>query len=105
MGTLIKAVCQSCDFRKQFRYGFGMVGQGRNLSMPALSSNGKFEIVNANDALPNGYRLYTNQELFDFELTEENGIEFSGHFLSPVNNYCPNCKKKNMDFNVYGHFD
>ena len=105
MGTLIKAVCQSCDFRKRFSYGSGMMNHDTVCLVPALCPKGKFEVVNIMEELPEGYRLYNDSKLFDYPLTDQNGIQNFDIYLSPKNNVCPNCKAKMMNFEVYGNYD
>lgn len=73
--------------------------------VPALCPNGKFVVVNIKDELPAGYRLYNDSELFDYPVTNQNGIQNFDIYLSPENNQCPNCKEKMMNFEVYGNYD
>lgn len=105
MGTLIKAICTSCDFRKKFSFGGGMMEYDKICRVPAIGNDKKFLVVNTKEDLPDGVKLYTNTELYVGELKEGEGIQHSEHWLSPSNNLCPNCKLKVMDFEVYGKFD
>lgn len=82
-----------------------MMVMDKVLYVPGISPEGKFEVVNIKADTPKGYRLYNDSELFDFPLTNENGIQATDIYLSPKNNLCPNCKCKMMDFQVYGEYD
>ena len=105
MGTLVKAICTSCDFRRKFSFGHGMMDHETMFKVPALDKDNKFTVVNIKEDLFQEFRLYTDSSMYENELPEGEGIQWGQYYLSPKANLCPNCKQKVMDFTVYGQFD
>ena len=66
MGYLLKAICTSCSFNKEVRFGSGMMDMGRTLYVPAIdNASGRMLEININDEKINldKYQLYS--EPFD----------------------------------------
>ena len=101
MGNIIKSKCQSCGFLNEFRFGGGRFNYLTNCPVPAINKETlEFENINylANKNSEK-YLFYTDDVLKGDNL-DYNTINNFDLKLNMVNNYCPNCKEKALDFRV-----
>ncbi|MCF6140492.1 hypothetical protein L1S34_04265 [Flavobacterium sp. K77] len=101
MGNIIKSKCQSCGFSNEFRFGGGRFNYLTNCPVPAINKETlEFENINylANKNSEK-YLFYTDDVLKGNNL-DYNTINNFDLKLNMVNNYCPNCKEKALDFRV-----
>ena len=101
MGNIITSNCKSCGFSNEFKYGGGRYSYLTNCPVPAINKQTlEFENINYLEHKDSGiYLFYT-----DADLKGDNDNNYTiDNFdlkLNTLNNYCPNCKQKELDFMV-----
>lgn len=135
MGQSIMASCSSCGFSGGFSDNAVKLSDKDSRAkyhIPGINKEGKWVIAAFDSAESKDITFYFNRKLyrnigvFDPNDTEKlrNGKRFNvgeyfdylmnyfDHFLEVGNwyfkrrdNYCPNCKKFKLEFEVTGHFD
>ena len=106
MGNIIKAKCTSCDFEKDFNYGGNMMDFTTNNPVPALHKiSGKFKNVNYFKEKDNAHYHYYFEDQLKGDNTTGHTFQNFDLFLNKKNNYCPECKKFSLDFNLLAYTD
>jgi hypothetical protein len=99
MGNVIKAKCTTCDFEKKFSFGGNMIDFKTNNPVPALhKESGKFKNVNYFKTKEQENYLYYFEDVLKGE--NKGGYTFQNYdfLINENDNYCPKCKKFNLDF-------
>lgn len=107
MGYLLKAICTSCSFNKEVRFGSGMMDMGRTLYVPALDlTSGKMLEININDdkISLDKYQLYS--EPYDYDNDDQDDkYQWGDICIRPKGHKCPKCSKKTLRFDVSAFLD
>ena len=106
MGNIINAKCTNCDFEREFKFGGNMMDFTTNNPVPAIhKKSGKFRNVNYFiSKLKDNYTYYFEDTL---KGNNTNGYTFKNFdlVLNENGNYCPECKKFTLDFNIKTYTD
>ena len=106
MGYKLKATCSSCKLQEMLIYGGGRLNYLKEDYVPAINIKTKaIESVNyikyKNDSR---YQFYINSNLKDNNKSSEIIMNYNLELNSKYN-YCPNCRKFNLDFQIESLFD
>ena len=106
MGNIIASKCKSCGFSNEFRFGGGRYSYLTHCPVPAINrENLEFENINYFEHKDSDkYLLYSDAILKGDNLNNSTINNFDLK-LNMVNNYCPNCKAKTLDFRITMYTD
>ena len=108
MGSILKASCKKCTFKKEFDFGAGMMDFKTNCSVPAINkSTGEFLVKNYfnKDELPRNIVFYNDPGMYEGELERYKTHQWQDVNLKHKNNLCPVCKTYSLSFTEMGLFD
>jgi rubredoxin len=101
MGYILTAVCPSCHFKKEnLYYGSGM--KEREPKIPAVDQQSG-ELTLIAPGLP-GYDYYHDRKMYKGD-RNDSFYQNINVFISPDENYCPQCKTYQMRFDYVGTWD
>jgi len=101
MGNIIKTKCKSCAFSNKFSYGGGRFSYLTNCPVPAINKETlEFENVNYLKHKNSDKYLFYTDEVLKGNNYDNNTIDNFDIKLNTVNNYCPACKEKALEFRI-----
>lgn len=106
MGKFIEAKCGACNFEKEFNFGGNMLDFKTNNPVPAIHKiSGKFKNVNYLKHKEKNDYIYYFEDLLKGDNTSGYTFQDFDFFLNENGNYCPECKKFSLNFNLVAFTD
>lgn len=101
MGNVIVSKCKNCGFSNKFSYGGVKSSYKTDCPVPAINKETlEFENVNYfKHKSSDKYLFYTDDVLKGDNENKQTFNDFNLK-LNSINNYCPKCKEKALDFEV-----
>ena len=101
MGNIIATKCKSCGFTNKFSFGGGRFSYQTNCPVPAINKETlEFENVNYFEFKNTDKYLLYSDEVLKGNNYDNNTIDNFDIKLNTINNYCPACKEKALDFRI-----
>jgi hypothetical protein len=101
MGNIIATKCKSCGFINKFSFGGGKFSYLIDCPVPAINKETlEFENINHYDHKDSGKYLFYSDEVLKGNNYDNNTINNFKLKLNTVNNYCPECKEKALEFKI-----
>lgn len=107
MGLIISVNCKSCNFQEIVKLGSGMYDMERcitpyyNLSTSAFGSKD----INNPQVIDDGDIFYNDPKMFKGSSNSCDHLSWGEIALNAENNFCPKCKKYQLEFESSGHID
>ena len=99
MGNIIASKCKLCGFSNEFRYGGGRYSYETYCPVPAINKKTlEFENVNYYEHKNSEKYLFYSDDDLKGNNYDINTIDNFDLKLNTINNFCPNCKEKTLDF-------
>ena len=101
MGNIIASKCKSCGFSNEFNFGGGRFNYQTNCPIPAINKKTlEFESINYVEHKSSDKYLFYTDNVLKGNNYDNNTIDNFDLKLNTINNYCPNCKGKALDFRI-----
>lgn len=98
---IITSKCKSCGFSNELRYGGGRYSYLTHCPVPAINKETlEFENINYLEHKDSDKYLFYSDDVLKGDNLNNNTIDNFDLKLNTVNNYCPTCKGKSLDFRV-----
>ena len=101
MGNIIASKCRICGFTNEFSYGGGRYSYQAHCPVPAINKETlEFENVNYLEHKNSDKYLFYTDDVLKGDTNDNSTINNFDLKLNTVNNFCPNCKEKALDFRI-----
>ena len=101
MGNIITSKCKLCGFSNEFRFGGGRYSYLTHCPVPAINRETlEFENINYLEHKDSDKYLFYSDAILKGDNLNNSTINNFDLKLNTVNNYCPGCKEKALDFRV-----
>jgi len=107
MGMIINATCAPCGFYQEVYFGCSIDETVKEVMVPALDLEGCELLVrwySEKEATCGELTFYNDPALYKGEVTDLS-LRWGEIILNPINNFCPECNRFAMAFNITYQYD